>query len=51
MDVTYNAFEVAKQYADSHEIKIYNDTRGGKLEVFERKNLDEVFAEMENDKV
>lgn len=51
LDVTYNAFEVAKQYADSHEIKIYNATRGGKLEVFERKNLDEVFAEMENDKV
>jgi hypothetical protein len=35
-------YEVAKRYADSHNIKVYNCTRGGKLEVFERKNLDDV---------
>lgn len=37
------AYEKAKQYAQLHGIKIYNATRGGKLEVFERVNIDEVF--------
>ncbi|MBP3602581.1 MAG: DUF115 domain-containing protein [Lachnospiraceae bacterium] len=46
-----NAYYSARQYADSHGVKIYNATRGGKLEVFERKNLDEVFAEIENEKM
>ncbi len=32
----------AKNYADSHGIKILNATRGGKLEVFERVNFDEI---------
>lgn len=31
-----NAFLAAKEYADSHGVKIYNATRGGHLEVFER---------------
>lgn len=31
-----------KVYADNHGIKIYNATRGGKLEVFPRVNLDEI---------
>lgn len=35
-------YECAKEYADSHGIKIYNSTRGGVLEVFERKSLEEV---------
>lgn len=35
-------FETCKEYADSHNIKVYNCTRGGKLEVFERKNLEDV---------
>lgn len=34
------AYEAAKKYADSHGVKIYNATRGGKLEVFERRSLD-----------
>lgn len=34
-------FKVAKKYADEHGIKIYNATRGGMLEVFERVNLDD----------
>lgn len=34
------AFESARRYADSHGIKIYNATRGGKLEVFERVGFD-----------
>lgn len=33
----------AKEYTDSHGIKIYNATRGGKLEVFERVNFDDLF--------
>ena len=34
----------AKKYADAHGIKICNATRGGKLEVFERVNLDQVLG-------
>lgn len=36
------AYKVAKEYADTHGIKIYNATRGGKLEVFERVNFDDL---------
>jgi hypothetical protein len=35
-------YEKAKEYADSHGISIFNATRGGKLEVFLRVDLDEV---------
>jgi hypothetical protein len=34
-----------KKYTDAHGIKVYNATRGGALEVFERKSLEEVLAE------
>lgn len=37
------AYESARQYADSHGIKIYNATRGGKLEIFERVDFDSLF--------
>lgn len=37
------AYASAKQYADSHGIKIYNATRGGKLDVFERVDFDSLF--------
>ncbi|MCL1894358.1 MAG: DUF115 domain-containing protein [Holophagaceae bacterium] len=36
-------YEVARKYADAHGIKIYNATRGGKLEVFERIDFDTLF--------
>lgn len=36
------AYEAAKKFADNHDIKIFNATRGGVLEVFPRVNLDEV---------
>ncbi len=39
------AYQKAKEYADTHNIKIYNATRGGKLEVFERKSIDSVFKD------
>ena len=35
-------YRAAKEYADNNGIKIYNATRGGMLEIFERVNLDEV---------
>lgn len=38
------AFVAAKKYADEHDIKIYNATRGGKLEVFERVDFDSLFG-------
>jgi hypothetical protein len=41
---TTNAYKSAKNYADGHGIKIYNATRGGKLEVFERVDFDGLFS-------
>ena len=43
VDVVFNAYQVARHYAERHGIKIYNATRGGKLEVFERVNFDDLF--------
>jgi hypothetical protein len=34
------AYKSARKYADKHGIKIYNATRGGKLEVFDRVDFD-----------
>ena len=42
IDGMTNAYLKAKEYADTHGIKIYNATRGGKLEIFERVDFDEV---------
>ena len=39
-----NSYEVAKEYAGAHNIKIFNATRGGMLEVFPRVNLDEIMS-------
>lgn len=36
------AYEAARQYAQKHGIKIYNASRGGRLEVFERINIEEI---------
>jgi len=36
-------FEFTKRYANAHGIKIYNATRGGKLEAFERVDFDRLF--------
>lgn len=38
-------YQAAKEYADTHNIKIYNATRGGKLEVFERVDFDSLFPD------
>ncbi len=37
------AFEEARRYADAHGVKIFNLTRGGELEYFERLDFDSVF--------
>lgn len=36
------AYISAKEYCDTHNIKIYNATRGGKLETFERVDFDDI---------
>ncbi len=42
MEHTTISFKEVKQYADEKNINIYNITRGGKLEVFPRKTLEDV---------
>ena len=37
-----NAFQQTKEYCDEHGIIIKNATRGGKLEVFERADLEDI---------
>lgn len=39
------AYEYVKKYINKKNVEIYNATRGGKLEVFKRVNLDEVLKE------
>jgi effector-binding domain-containing protein len=41
-DEVVKAYRSARDYAERHGIKIYNATRGGALEVFERVNFDEI---------
>lgn len=45
IDGMTNAYIAAKRYADSHGFRIYNATRGGKLEVFERVDFDSLFPQ------
>lgn len=42
-----NSYLSAKKYAEGLGVKIYNSTRGGKLEIFERKDFDEVIKNNE----
>lgn len=39
------SYEVVKKYEKVFGFKIFNVTRGGMLEIFERKNLDEILAD------
>ena len=43
IDLQKDGYMAAKKYADENGIKIYNATRGGKLEVFERVDFDSLF--------
>ena len=45
LDKTTIAYIKAKQYADKNGINIYNATRGGNLDVFERKNIEEIIKD------
>lgn len=40
IDLQLAGYKTAKEYADAHDIEIYNATRGGKLEVFPRIDFD-----------
>ncbi len=42
IDAIMDGYRAAKQYADLHGIRICNATRGGKLEIFPRADLDKV---------
>jgi hypothetical protein len=44
IDQTNANYEICKKYADVHGIKIYNATRGGNLEIFERVRLEEILS-------
>jgi len=42
LEESLKAYQVAKQFANTHPFKIYNATRGGRLEIFQRVNLDDL---------
>jgi hypothetical protein len=39
------AYESAREYCDTHNIKILNATRGGRLDAFERVDFESLFRE------
>ncbi len=43
LNTSQYSYTIAKEYCDTHGIKIYNATRGGKLEVFKRVDFDKLF--------
>jgi len=43
IDIINSAYNTAYEYCKSHNIKIYNATRGGALEAFERVDFDKLF--------
>jgi hypothetical protein len=43
VDIVDRAYRSARDYAEAKGVKIYNATRGGKLEVFERVDFDHLF--------
>lgn len=45
VDFFIAAYRAAKKYADAHGVKIFNSTRGGKLEVFPRVPLEEALKD------
>jgi hypothetical protein len=46
-DIIDSAYEAAERYAKEHGIKIFNATRGGRLETFERVDFDDLFKNQE----
>lgn len=45
LDLSTLSYLAAQEYAQTHPVKIYNATRGGKLEVFPRVDFDSLFTE------
>lgn len=45
VDLIMKGYSSFKNFANNHGIKVYNATRGGKLELFERVDLDSLFYE------
>jgi len=43
VDLMIAGYQAARDYADNNGLKIYNATRGGKLEVFERVDFGSLF--------
>lgn len=43
-----HGYQTAREYCDNHQIRIMNATRGGKLEVFERVDFDELLKGKNN---
>lgn len=43
LEDSFSAYQAIRHYAEQHNTKIYNATRGGKLEVFERVDFDSLF--------
>lgn len=43
LDISTLSYMAAQKYAETHDVKIYNVTRGGKLEVFPRVDFDRIF--------
>ena len=42
-DISTDTYYAMKRFCDERNIRVFNATRGGKLEVFERVNFDELF--------
>lgn len=43
IELTTMSFGAVKKYADAHGIRVFNATRGGKLDVFDRVDFDSLF--------
>lgn len=49
-EMLFTSHREAKKFADSHDIKIFNATRGGMLEIYPRVTLEDVLARKEKNK-
>ena len=45
LDLILKGYKSARKYADTHHVHIYNATRGGYLEIFDRVNFDSLFKD------
>ena len=48
-DHVAESYKVCRRYAEEHGVQIYNATRGGKLEVFERVDFDELWEGIQHE--